>query len=233
MWPHSHYKSFSVSLHTCWINKSKTTGRFRLSGSIRNVDKIYLFVKYALESSILCQCVPQFNTGSLASRLPQQCWVNIWIYDKVRTKDGDFHFHYINIFSMPFSWHFQFHGKIPSPISMSDKIDPLLRLFSDRISFLWACLLLCKVYLIISHLSCSEHSFPNLKFHKYKSTIFLSSKLDFVICHKKIQSTNNSFNSVPLSSTLNYSAMAFLHFHTIFLTNASTQIIRSSLNPLF
>ena len=43
----------------------------RLSGSICNVDKTFMFGKYALESSILCQCVPQFNTGSLASRLPQ------------------------------------------------------------------------------------------------------------------------------------------------------------------
>ena len=55
--------------------------RFRLSGSICNVDKIYLFGKYALESSILCQCVPQINTGSLASRLPQKMLgqhLNLW-----------------------------------------------------------------------------------------------------------------------------------------------------------
>ena len=159
--------------------------RFRLSGSICNVDKIYLFGKYALESSILCQCVPQFNTGSLASRLPQKCWVNISIYDKVRTKVfGNLKIPFYQVrtkrtftlttifFSMPFSWDFQFHGKIPSPISMSDKIDPPLCLFLDRISFLWACLLLCKVYFIMSHLSCSEHSFLNSKFQKYKSTIF-------------------------------------------------------------
>ena len=103
MWPHSHNKSFSVSLHACWINKSKKTVRFRLSGSICNVDKIYLFGKYALESSILCQCVPQFNTGSLASRLPQH--INLWqgthkgIWESKNTflpstHKEDFHSHY-------------------------------------------------------------------------------------------------------------------------------------------
>ena len=136
-------------------------------------------------------------------------------------------------FSSQYPWDFQFHGKIPSSISMSDEIDPPLRLFSDRISLLWACLLSCRVYLIISHLICSEHSFLNPKVQKYKSTIFLSSKLHFVICHKKIQSTNYSFKSVP--TALNYSAMTFLYFHTIvvFLTNATTQLIHSSLNLMF
>ena len=140
--------------------------RFTLFGSICNVDKIYLFGKYALESSILCQCVPQFNTGSLASRLPQKMLgqhLNSWqgthkgILESKNTFLPSTHKGWGLSLSLQFSsqcpWDFQFHGKIPSSISMSDKIDPLLRLFSDRISLLWAYLLLCKVHLLMSHLT--------------------------------------------------------------------------------